>query len=176
MDEVIEGEIALRKASTDEIEFLKARAAKHDKMNRKKYTTWAVISVLAAIMFFVLNETMFHKPFYRILACCIFVFEIIAWSIYLLVVSKGHSKLIAKGEFKIQRGKITELIAPGQGTDNTYWQGVFESDDGITSVIKIENDYFNELAKGPCIIIKWDSYGNHEVYEAAMLNQELTAE
>ena len=67
MDEVIEGEIALRKASTDEIEFLKARAAKHDKMNRKKYTTWAVISVLAAIMFFVLNETMFHKPFYRIL-------------------------------------------------------------------------------------------------------------
>ena len=170
MGEGIEGKIALRKASTDEIGFLKERAAKHDKVNRKKYLTMAVISVVAVIMFFVLNETMFHKPFYRILACFIFVFEIVAWSIFLFVGGKGLSKQIAKGEFRIQSGRIIKLMPPDHSTDNAYWQGVFESEDGITSVIKIENDYFNELAEGPCIIIKWDSYGDHEVYEVAMLD------
>ena len=173
MDELTEGKITLRKASADEIEFLKARAAKQDKMNLKKYGTCAAISFLAVGLIFILNETRFHKPFNRILAICIFVIEIIAWSIFLYVCRKGLSKQIVKGEFKIQRGTIIELIAPDQSTGSNYWRGVFESEDGITSVIKIENDYFKELAKGPCLLIKWDSYGDQEVYEVAMLNQEL---
>ena len=54
----------------------------------------------------------------------------------------------------------------------SYHKIVFESDDGITSVLDIQNDFINEMFRGPCLIIKWDSYGETEVYEVAMLEQE----
>jgi len=173
MEEITEGKIALRKATADEIEFLKARGDKQGKESFKKTIPIAVIGVLVPFVFYYLNETRYHKPLYTILACVLFVFELIAFSILLYSRRKGYTKQVIKGEFKVQRGRIVEIRKKDSGSGQVYDKAVFESDDGITSIVDLENDYFNEVTKGPCILIKWDSYGELEVYEAAMLDQSL---
>ena len=172
MAEYTEGKVALRKATPDEIDFLNARAVRHDQENFKKNIRVAVIAVLGPVVFFILNETRYHKPSYRILSCVLFIGALIVAGIFLLSYRKFFSKLVAKGEFTVQRGKILEIREPNRDAGMSYHKIVFESDDGITSVLDIQNDFINEMFRGPCLIIKWDSYGETEVYEVAMLEQE----
>lgn len=46
-----------------------------------------------------------------------------------------------------------------------YPKVVFESNDGVRSVIAVEKLDYPNFSEGSCIVIKWDSYEDTDVYE-----------
>ena len=163
MDNSTGDKISLRKATKDEIEYLKAKAAKRDNEQRKKF-----IPIMVFVLLVDLGLTIYkHSIFYF----CYFVLLIVAFCIYLFVFSKSFSRQITKGKFSVQRGKIVDKRKSEYSDNEIYPKVVFESDDGIRSVIAVEKLDYPDFAEGPCIVIKWDSYGDSDVYEIVMLDQ-----
>ena len=163
MDNSTGDKINLRKATTEEIEYLKAKAAKRDKEQRKKF--------VPVFMFVLLADLALTIYKHSILYISIFVLGIVAFCIYLFVFSKSFSRQITKGKFSVQRGKIVDKRKSEYSDNEIYPKVVFESDDGIRSVIAVEKLDYPDFSEGPCIVIKWDSYGDSDVYEIVMLDQ-----
>ena len=161
MDNSTGDKISLRKATKDEIEYLKAKAAKRDNEQRKKF-----IPVMAFVLLADLALTIYK---HSILYICIFAWVIVACCIYLFVFS--FSRQITQGKFSVQRGKIVDKRKSEYSDNEIYPKVVFESDDGIRSVIAVEKLDYPDFSEGPCIVIKWDSYGDSDVYEVVMLDQ-----
>lgn len=172
MNGINEGRVSLRRASEAEMEILRARAVRQCKAFRKKFMPIAVFGVIAPVVLFIFNLERFHKPFYTYLSIGAFIFAVVAFGLYLYLGGRGYSKRVNKGEFKVQRGQIVDKRASEFRPEVARPKIVFESDDGIRSVITIENDNYSEIDEAPCIIIKWDYYGDDETYEVAMLNKE----
>ena len=163
MDNSTGDKINLRKATTEEIEYLKAKAAKRDNEQRKKF-----IPIMVFVLLVDLGLTIYkHSIFYF----CYFVLLIVAFCIYLFVFSKSFSRQITKGKFSVQRGKLVDKRKSEYSDNEIYPKVVFESDDGIRSVIAVEKLDYPDFSEGPCIVIKWDSYGDSDVYEIVMLDQ-----
>ena len=164
MDTSTGDKISLRKATTDEIEYLKAYAGKRDNEMRKKAVPLFVFVLLADLALTIYKHD--------ILNICIFAFGIVAFCIYLFVFSNAFSRQIAKGKFSVQRGTIVDKRKSECNDNVLYPKVVFESDDGIRSVIAVEKLDYPDFSEGPCIVIKWDYYEDTEVYEIVMLDQE----
>lgn len=163
MDNSTGDKISLRKATKDEIEYLKAKAAKRDNEQRKKF-----IPIMVFVLLVDLGLTIYK---HSILYICIFVLAIVACCIYLFVFSNSFSRQITQGKFSVQRGKIVDKRKSKYSDNEIYPKVVFESDDGIRSVIAVEKLDYPDFSEGPCIVIKWDSYGDSDVYEIVMLDQ-----
>ena len=78
MDNSTGDKITLRKATTEEIEYLKAKAAKRDKEQRKKF--------VPVFMFVLLADLALTIYKHSILYISIFVLGIVAFCIYLFVI------------------------------------------------------------------------------------------
>ena len=100
MDNSTGDKISLRKATKDEIEYLKAKAAKRDNEQRKKF-----IPVMAFVLLADLALTIYK---HSILYICTFALAIVACCIYLFVFSNSFSRQITQGKFSVQRGKIVD--------------------------------------------------------------------
>ena len=164
MDNSTGDKLSLRKATTEEIEYLKAKAAKRDNEMRKKY-----VPVFAFVLLVDLGLTIYK---HSILNICIFALGVFAFCIYLFVFSNSFSRQITKGKFSVQRGTIVDKRKSEYSDNELYPKVVFESDDGIRSVIAVEKLDYPDFSEGPCIVIKWDYYEDTEVYEIVMLDQE----
>ena len=156
--------ISLRKATTEEIEYLKARAAKRDKEQRKKFVPVFVFVLLADLALTIYKHSILYTS--------IFVLVIVAFCIYLFVISNSFTRQINKGEFSVQRGIIVDKRKSEYSDNEIYPKVVFESNDGIRSVIAVEKLDYPNFSEGPCIVIKWDNYADTDVYEIIMLDQE----
>ena len=166
MDHSTGDKISLRKATTEEIEYLKAKAGKRDKEARKKFVPFLVFALLADLVLTIYKHDTLN--------ICLFAFGIAAFCIYLFVFSNAFSRQIAKGKFSVQRGTIVDKRKSAYSDNELYPKVVFESDDGIRSVIAVEKLDYPEFSEGPCIVIKWDYYEDTEVYEIVMLDQEIS--
>lgn len=166
MDNQTGDKISLRKATTDEIEYLKAKATRRDKVNRKR-----IIPIMAFVLLADLAMAIYKQELsYRILFICVFVLGIVGLCIYLFVISKSFSRQIAKGEFSVQRGTIVDKRSAENSDNEIYPKVFFDSDDGVRSLIAVEKIDYSNFTEGPCIIIKWDYYGESDVYEVVMLD------
>lgn len=164
MDNSTGDKISLRKATTEEIEYLKAKASKRDKEQRKK-----LIPVFVFVLLVYLGLTIYK---HTILNICIFAFGIVAFCIYLFVLSNAFLRQITKGKFSVQRGTIVDKRKSEYSDNEIYPKVVFESDDGIRSLIAVEKLDYPNFSEGPCIVIKWDNYEDTDVYEIVMLDNE----
>ena len=167
MDNSTGDKLSLRKATTEEIEYLKAKATKQDNEQRKKF-----IPIMVFVLLVDLGLTIYK---HSILYICIFVLGIVVCLIYLFVLSNSFSRQITKGKFSVQRGKIVDKRKSEYSDNELYPKVVFESDDGIRSVIAVEKLDYPDFSEGPCIVIKWDNYEDTDVYEIVMLDQEEKA-
>ena len=163
MDNSTGDKISLRKATTEEIEYLKAKAAKQDNEMRKKYVPVFVFALLADLALTIYKHSLLN--------ICIFVLGIVAFCIYLFVFSNSFSRQIVKGKFSVQRGKIVDKRKSEYSDNELYPKVVFESEDGIRSVIAVEKLDYPDFSEGPCIVIKWDYYEDTDVYEIVMLDE-----
>ena len=166
MDNSTGEKISLRKATTDEVAYLKAKAAKQDNEQSKKVLPIMVLALLADLGLAIYNQDK------RIIFICIFALGFIGICLYLFVFSKYFTRQFSKREFSVQRGKIVDKRKSEYSDSEIYPKVVFESDDGTRSVIAVEKDNYTDLSEGPCIVIKWDSYGDSDVYEVVMLDQK----
>ena len=155
--------ISLRKATTDEVAYLKVKAAKRDNEMRKKFVPFFVFVLLIALAMIIYKHS--------ILYICIFALGLVAFCIYLFVISNSFSRQISKGEFHVQRGTIVDKRESAYNDNELYPKVVFESDDGTRSVISVEKLDYPNFYEGPCIVIKWDYYEDTDVYEIVMLDQ-----
>ncbi len=166
MDNSTGDKINLRKATTEEIEYLKAKAAKRDKEQRKKFVPVFILGLLADLALTIYK----HSTLY----ISIFILGIVAFCIYLFVISNSFTRQITKGEFSVQRGTIVDKRKAEYSNNEIYPKVVFESNDGVRSVIAVEKLDYPNFSEGSCIVIKWDSYEDTDVYEIIMLDQELS--
>ena len=83
MDHSTGDKISLRKATTEEFEYLKAKAGKRDKEARKKFVPFLVFALLADLVLTIYKHD--------ILNICLFAFGIVAFCIYLFAIWKQRS-------------------------------------------------------------------------------------